>query len=96
MAVRPTAGSALLFWSEAGNGSAEPLAWHTRCGLARGAGEADARWALTKFKSLPYPSARAPHPSDEAGVGGGAEAWAEPEACDDIFAECSETQTCGT
>ena len=62
LAVRPQRGTALLFWSEHADGSADADMWHTGC-YPRAVGTAG-RWALQKFKSPPR-ARDPPPPKDE-------------------------------
>jgi len=48
VAVRPTLGTALVFWSVLPDGSPDRTIWHTGC-LPRASG--NGRWAMQKFKS---------------------------------------------
>ena len=63
LAVRPVAGTALVFWSVQRDGTPDAAMWHTGC-LARSLGSAG-RWTLQKFKT---PAADA---SSGGGSGGG-------------------------
>ena len=49
LALRPTRGTALVFWSVRPDGSPDSAVWHTAC-IARALG-ASGRWAMQKFKS---------------------------------------------
>ena len=66
IAVRPRAGSALVFWSEQPDGTPAMDMWHTACNPRRVGGSG--RWVLQKFKTPPIQATDREEPKPKSTV----------------------------
>ena len=55
IALRPTLGTALYFWSELEDQEPDPIMWHAACYPKSFGQKSPGRWILQKFKSRPKP-----------------------------------------